>query len=186
MTGWNMGLLPTTGRLCSRLSSQWPFCLHKVLHQTLKELHQALDLRASTRLLSGDLGDDGLGSKTVLGNFHDDGAMLVPHCDFHFVYQEFDRIGTPHGLRTNWDKSGALVTLDPSDVPTNQDYLDGISLLLPSKIYTHGTTFLGTPLGHPSFIHSHLMEVADEFDKQCKGLQSQLDDLQTITSLFHM
>jgi hypothetical protein len=43
----------------------------------LKELHQALDLRASTRLLSGDLGDDGLGSKTVLGNFHDDGAMLV-------------------------------------------------------------------------------------------------------------
>jgi hypothetical protein len=76
------------------------------------------------------------------------------------------------------------VTLDPSDVPTNQDYLDGISLLLPSKIYTHGTTFLGTPLGHPSFIHSHLMEVADEFDKRCKGLQSQLDDLQTKTSLF--
>jgi hypothetical protein len=112
--------------------------------------------------------------------------MLVQHCDFHFVYQEFDHIGTPHGLRTNWDKSGALVTLDPSDVQTNQDYLDGISLLLPSKIYTHGTTFLGTPLGHPSFIHSHLMEVADEFDKRCKGLQSQLDDLQTKTSLFCM
>jgi hypothetical protein len=91
--------------------------------------------------------------------------MLVPHCDFRFIYQEFDRIGTPHGLHTNWDKSGALVTLNPSDVPTNQDYLDGISLLLPSKIYTHGTTFLGTRLGHPSFIHSHLMEVADAFDK---------------------
>jgi hypothetical protein len=88
-----------------------------------KELHQALDLRASTRLLSGDLGNDGLGSKTVLGNFHDDGAMLVPHCNLHFVYQEFDCIGTPHGLRTNWDKSGALVTLDPSDVPTNQPRL---------------------------------------------------------------
>jgi hypothetical protein len=28
------------------------------------------------------------------------------------------------------------------------------------------------------------MEVADEFDKRCKGLQSQLDDLQTKTSLF--
>jgi hypothetical protein len=70
--------------------------------------------------------------------------------------------------------------------PTSQDYLDGISLLLPSKIYTHGTTFLGTPLGHPSFIHSHFMEVADEFDKRCKGLQSQLDDLQTKTSLFRM
>jgi hypothetical protein len=32
----------------------------KVLHQTLKELHQPLDLHASARLLSGDLGDDGL------------------------------------------------------------------------------------------------------------------------------
>jgi hypothetical protein len=81
----------------------------------LKELHQALDLRASARLLTGNLGDDGLGSKTVLGNFHDDGAMLVPHWDFCFVYQEFDRIGgTLHGLHTNWDKSSALVTLDPS------------------------------------------------------------------------
>jgi hypothetical protein len=116
-------------------------------------------------LLTGNLGDNGLGSKNVLGNFHDKGAMLVPHCDLRFVYQEFDRIGMPHGLGTNWDKSGTLVTLDPSDIPTNQDYLDGISLLLPSKIYTHGTTFLGTPLGHPSFIHTHLMEVADEFDK---------------------
>jgi hypothetical protein len=122
-------------------------------------------LHASTRLLSRDLGNDGLGSKTVLGNFLDDGAMLVPHCDFCFVYQEFDHFGMPHGLCTNWDKSGTLVTLHPSNVPTNQDNLDGISLLLPSKIYTHGTTFLGTPLGHPSFIHSHLMEVADEFDK---------------------
>jgi hypothetical protein len=116
-------------------------------------------------LLTGNLGDNGLGSKNVLGNFHDKGAMLVPHCDLRFVYQEFDRIGMPHGLGTNWDKSGTLVTLDPSDIPTNQDYLDGIFLLLPSKIYTHGTTFLGTPLGHPSFIHTHLMEVADEFDK---------------------
>jgi hypothetical protein len=136
----------------------------KVLHQTLKELHQALDLHASACLLTSDLGDNGLGSKTVLGNFHDDSA-IVPHCNFRFVYQEFDHIGTPHGLCTNWDKSGVLVTLDPSDVPTNQDYLDGISLLLPSNSYTHGTTFLGTPLGHPSFIHSRLMEVADEFDK---------------------
>jgi hypothetical protein len=30
------------------------------------------------------------------------------------------------------------------------------------------------------------MEVADEFDKWCKGQQGQLDDLQTKTSLFCM
>jgi hypothetical protein len=88
------------------------------------------------------LGDDGLGSKTVLGNFHDDGAMLVPHCDFRFFYQEFDRVGTPHGLCTNWDKSGALVTLDPSDVPTNQDYLDGISLLASTQQNIHPWNYI--------------------------------------------
>jgi hypothetical protein len=39
-------------------------------------------------------------------------------------------------------------------------------------------------LGHPLFIHSHLMNIADKFDEWCKGLQLQLDDLQTKTFLF--
>jgi hypothetical protein len=82
------------------------------------------------------------------------------------------------------DKSGALVSLDPSIIPNNQDYMDRVSLLQPHKIYTSGFVFLGTPLGHPSFIHHHLMSKAIEFDKQCMALQQQLDNLQTKMSLF--
>jgi hypothetical protein len=65
----------------------------------------------------------------------------------------------------NWDKSGTLVMLNSAVTPNNQDKLDGISIFLPNKIYNQGTVFLGTPLGHPLFIHLHLMNIADKFDE---------------------
>jgi hypothetical protein len=112
-------------------------------------------LRASSHLLSGDLGNDGLGSKTVLGNFHDDGAMLVATTlRLPLFYQEFDRIGIPHGLCTNWDKSGTLVTLDPSDAPTNQDYLDGISLLASTQQNIHPWNYIPWHPFRPPIFHS--------------------------------
>ena len=43
----------------------------------------------------------------------------------------------------------------------------------------------GTPLGSPpTFIHEHLMMIADAFENWCESIQEQLDDLHTKVSLF--
>jgi hypothetical protein len=96
----------------------------------------------------GNTGDDGFGSHSIIGNYHDDGGSYAHSPQRHATCIQ----SKPHSLHANWDKSGALVTLDPNIQPTSPAFLDGISILRPEKVYTLGTIFLGTPLGDPSFI----------------------------------
>jgi hypothetical protein len=157
-----------------------------VLHLALTDLCSSLDAHAMARLALGNTGDDRFSSHSIIGNYHDDGGILIPNEDMQFAYKEFDRVGKPHSLCANWDKSGALVTLDPNIQPTSPAFLDGISILWPEKVNTSGTVFLGTKLGHPSFIAQHLNDKATKYDECCcRSMQCQLDDLQTKTSLFH-
>jgi hypothetical protein len=136
-----------------------------VLHKVLSTLKLQLDARAHAHLLAGSPGDDGQGSRTALGNYHDNGGMVVPFLDLHFAFTAFETIGAPHGLRSNWDKSGALVTLDPEvPPPDSPEYQAAIALLHPKKVLTRGTTFLGTPIGHHSYINEHLMHAAATFN----------------------
>ncbi len=100
-----------------------------VLHLALTDLCSSLDAHAMAWLALGNTGDDGFSSHSIIGNYHDDGGILIPNEDMQFAYKEFDHVGKPHSLCANWDKSGALVTLDPNIQPTSPAFLDGISIL---------------------------------------------------------
>jgi hypothetical protein len=54
----------------------------KVLHVVLKDLKAQLNAWAAPHVAAGDLGNDGSGSWTILENYHDDGGLLDPYCDF--------------------------------------------------------------------------------------------------------
>jgi hypothetical protein len=156
----------------------------KVLHPVLKQLKEALDARAQSRLLAGNSGDDGEGSRTPMGNYLDDCSLVLPFEDIAFVLDFWEREGPSRGLCMNRDKNKILYTLDPTSAPDTPTLRHALSYFKPSAQLTDGTTVLGTPIGSPTFIHQYLMDAADTFEERSHSLQTQLDDFQTKVSLF--
>ena len=86
----------------------------KVLHPVLQKLKTALDSRAQSRVTSGDLGDDGIGSRTPIGNCLNDCSLVLPFVDIAFVIDFWECEGLPIGLCMNRNKNKILYTLDPA------------------------------------------------------------------------
>jgi hypothetical protein len=50
------------------------------------DLQMQLDECSLANYAAGDIGDDGFGSQIILGNYLDDGGLIVPHGDPHLIY----------------------------------------------------------------------------------------------------
>ena len=136
-------------------------------------------------MTSGDLGDDGIGSRTPIGNCRNDCSLVLPFADIAFVIDFWEHEGPPSHLCMNCDKNKILYMLDPTIMPNNPALHNALSCFKPTSCLTHGITVLGTPIGSPTFIHQYLMDAAHTFDECSCSLQAQLDDLQqTKVSLF--
>jgi len=161
-----------------------PYFACKVLHPVMKELNKRLDARAALRLANGDPGDDGFGSRSANGAYLDDAGTLCPYVDCDFAITTFKELGLPHGLRLNFDKTKALITLDPEILPDNDSLTTALQRLKPTKRLTRGTVYLGAPMGSNDFVAEELEAACDTFDSSRLHIQQQLSDLQTQMSLY--
>ena len=144
----------------------------KVLHPVLQKLKTALDSCAQSCVTLGDLGDDGIGSQTPIGNCHNDCSLVLPFADIAFVIDFWEHEGPPSGLCMNRDKNKILYMLDPTIMPNNPALHNALSCFKPTSHLTHGITVLGTPIGSPTFIYQYLMDAAHTFDERVLPLSS--------------
>ncbi|MGH7974390.1 MAG: reverse transcriptase domain-containing protein [bacterium] len=87
-----------------------PFFSALVLHCILVELDQELRQRASDRKISGDLGDDGLGSVTDIFAFLDDTSSVIHYDDLLFMFRRFVELGAPLGCHLAQGKCTILTS----------------------------------------------------------------------------
>ncbi|MGH7955178.1 MAG: reverse transcriptase domain-containing protein, partial [Gloeomargaritales cyanobacterium] len=136
-----------------------PFFSALVLHCILEELDRELRQRASERLTSKDLGDDGLGGVTDIFAFLDDTSSVVPYDDLLYMFQRFVELGTSLGCHLAPGKCTILTStcsISPAAYLSERHRTELHTVLTtycggPSGELVKGTRLLGYPLGNTEF-----------------------------------
>jgi hypothetical protein len=164
-----------------------------VLHRLLEQLNARLLQRAKTRLNSKQAGDDGLGSQSATSSFIDDTFAYLTYEDLAPFLQDFKELGPPLGIRLNRTKTKILTTTStqPSSTHLSTTQLHHLHLALAElngkdSEVTHGTRFLGAPLGSTDYVNTFLDNAATTFHTQTQRLIARLPNKQTACTLFKL
>ena len=170
-----------------------------VLHRILQPLDTALKERASARLQTGDLGDDGFGSITHLLAYMDDISSTVAHEDIEFFCTEIERLGVRRGCLVNPHKTRILTScsgdsiihlLPPPTANILQRTINKYSVKINSDKsttpveLTTGFRCLGTPIGSKEFAQQFYTEQLDVVRKGILSMSETILDTQTRLKLF--
>ncbi len=175
-----------------------------VFNRVLEPLQASLNQRAANRVLNGDLGDDGLGSVTIITAFVDDSTKVVPLVDIDFFFRELNRLAPNRGCQLNRFKTRILTSTNgTSPIPairfTNPSLADELQAAINTYSVTAGPSptdppigvellegcrLLGAPVGSPKFAQQFFNERILAAIIDANKLTETVPDLQTRLRLF--
>ena len=151
-----------------------PFFSTLPLRKLLDQLHQALQERANS--LPTPI------PPSFTAAYMDDGYGVIRLIDLAFIFNFLEEHGPPLGLLLNKDKCRFLLSTTGSfpfsDLPPSllQELHSVADTFCSGLINLDGLEVLGTPIGAPSFISSHLDTFLTSFSASQARIQDTLDD----------
>ncbi|KAL7448815.1 hypothetical protein ACHAWC_001695 [Mediolabrus comicus] len=177
-----------------------------LVSDVLEPLQNSLNQRAADRVLHGDLGDDGLGSVTIITAFVDDSTKVVPLVDIAYFFRELAKLAPQRGCQLNRFKTRILTSTNgtsplPSIRLTNPSLADADELQAAINTYSvtagpsptdppigvellEGCRLLGAPIGSPKFAQQFFNERILAAIIDANKLTETVPDLQTRLRLF--